>query len=344
MAREICGRCSVPLHETVTETLCCGGDELAVDGVLLVGEHGDYPRNEFEQILYPRKELFDKIVDVFRSVGQSVPVFCDKHLSWNSDWALEMHGTAQELGFMLIAGSSVSLCRRLPESDLPAEAKVRDGVVVFCGPDEAYGFHSLEFAQAVLEFRAGAEQGIRAVTVWRGPEAWRQLDQGRWSKDLMESAIEACRISSEGKRRTVQDGHYRETCDPTYQDFTVFHLEYMDGLNVTHVNLAQYLTSWGIALEVEGRESPFTAGPVMGEEPDHFGHFATLDRMIEEAFLSGWPVFAPERTLLTTCTTDAMMRARATPGIRLETPELAISYNPRDYPNPFPLKEDTSST
>ena len=47
-----------PIYESVAEALCRGGDELAVDAVLLIGEHGDYPKSEFGQTKYPRYELF----------------------------------------------------------------------------------------------------------------------------------------------------------------------------------------------------------------------------------------------------------------------------------------------
>ena len=73
------------VYSTVEAALRCGGQNLNVDAVLLIGEHGDYPVNEFGQKQYPRYELFSKIVDVFRRDGRSVPVFNDKHLSWNFD-------------------------------------------------------------------------------------------------------------------------------------------------------------------------------------------------------------------------------------------------------------------
>src|SRR5690242_2354911 len=34
------------IYPTIAGALCQGGDKLAVDGVLIIGEHGDYPRNE----------------------------------------------------------------------------------------------------------------------------------------------------------------------------------------------------------------------------------------------------------------------------------------------------------
>src|SRR6266699_1286445 len=45
---------SMKLCPTVAEALTLGGSKLAVDGVLLVGEHGRYPRTEKGQHQYPR--------------------------------------------------------------------------------------------------------------------------------------------------------------------------------------------------------------------------------------------------------------------------------------------------
>ncbi|HIL09132.1 MAG TPA: hypothetical protein EYG11_10555, partial [Candidatus Latescibacteria bacterium] len=99
---------------TIAEALTLGGDELAVDGVLLIAEHGDYPVNEKGQMLYPRYEFFQQTVEVFRNSGRSVPVFCDKHLSWNWDCAREMFDISRELGFPFMAGSSLPVSRRIP--------------------------------------------------------------------------------------------------------------------------------------------------------------------------------------------------------------------------------------
>src|ERR1041385_5472629 len=38
------------VYPTIAETLRCGGKDLAVDAVLIIGEHGNYPRNEKGQI------------------------------------------------------------------------------------------------------------------------------------------------------------------------------------------------------------------------------------------------------------------------------------------------------
>ena len=75
------------IYPTIGEALTRGGNELDVDGVLLIAEHGEYPLNEQGQTLYPRYEFFQQLTAVFRASGRSVPVFCDKHLSWNWDQA-----------------------------------------------------------------------------------------------------------------------------------------------------------------------------------------------------------------------------------------------------------------
>ncbi len=95
---------NLTIYPSIAKALCMGGDKLAVDGVLIIGEHGNYPQNEKGQTLYPRYEFFEQTVDVFRNSGRSVPVFNDKHLSWNWDWAQKMVDTAREMDFPLSAG------------------------------------------------------------------------------------------------------------------------------------------------------------------------------------------------------------------------------------------------
>jgi hypothetical protein len=40
------------------DALTLGSSQLAVDGVLLIAEHGDYANNEKGQTLWPRYEFF----------------------------------------------------------------------------------------------------------------------------------------------------------------------------------------------------------------------------------------------------------------------------------------------
>ncbi len=69
------------VYPTIAEALRCGGDKLAVDAVLVIGEHGKYPKSDLGQNQYPRYEFFKQIVGVFEKDGRTTPVFNDKHLS-----------------------------------------------------------------------------------------------------------------------------------------------------------------------------------------------------------------------------------------------------------------------
>ena len=121
------------VYPTIAEALRTGGDRLAVDAVLVIGEHGNYPLNKYGQKQYPRYEFFRQVVEVFRKDGRTTPVFNDKHLSWNWDWAKEMVDTARKMDFALMAGSSLPVTWRMPAHDLSYGAEVEEVLCVAMG-------------------------------------------------------------------------------------------------------------------------------------------------------------------------------------------------------------------
>src|SRR5262249_19768091 len=46
MARDVAKAYQIPIYSTIAGALTLGGQSLAVDAVLSIGEHGTYPRNE----------------------------------------------------------------------------------------------------------------------------------------------------------------------------------------------------------------------------------------------------------------------------------------------------------
>src|SRR5919197_6404206 len=126
ISRDLSQRYGVPIYGTIREALTLGGDTLAVDGVVLVGEHGDYPYNEKGQHLYPRRRFIEETVDLFRHSGRVVPVFCDKHLSYRWEDAKWMYDTARELGIPFMAGSSMPIAFRCPPGTVPLGAEVEE--------------------------------------------------------------------------------------------------------------------------------------------------------------------------------------------------------------------------
>ncbi len=49
----------IPVCESIRSALTLRGSELAVDAVLLIGEHGDYPRSALGQEMLPRRYFFE---------------------------------------------------------------------------------------------------------------------------------------------------------------------------------------------------------------------------------------------------------------------------------------------
>ncbi len=233
LSRELSKDFDFTLHDTVAGALTLGGERLAVDGVLLIGEHGDYPYNDRGQKLYPRYELFQRIVEVFRKSNRTVPVICDKHLYYDRRRAREMYDTARKLGFGLMAGSSLPVTWRRPELELPVGVRLREALVASRGELEIFGIHALEALQCMAERRTRGEQGVRAVRCLEGDEVWKAGDAGAWSWELLEHAL--------GRSPSLNVGELRRNCRhwsappgrPSYvRGPILYQVEYRDGLRV----------------------------------------------------------------------------------------------------------------
>ena len=59
----------VRLSTTIADALTLGTGKIAVDAVLLIAEHGEYPYNEKLQKLYPRGKFFREVLDAIRASG-----------------------------------------------------------------------------------------------------------------------------------------------------------------------------------------------------------------------------------------------------------------------------------
>ena len=65
----------IPVFESAGEALTLGGDDgLAVDGVVIVAEHGNYHTDLKGHWLLPRWWIYQQVVEVFEDCGRSVPV------------------------------------------------------------------------------------------------------------------------------------------------------------------------------------------------------------------------------------------------------------------------------
>ena len=312
ISRELAATHGVPIVPTIREALTLGGSELAVDGVVIVAEHGAYPFNEKGQHLYPRRRFFEEVVQVFRESGRVVPVFNDKHLAWSWQDAKWMYDQATELSVPFMAGSSLPLSFRLPPVDVPLGAVVEEIVVVAQGGIESYGFHALEIGQCLAERREGFETGVAAVQCLTG-EAYRAASArgDRWSRELEEAAV----------------GVQPHKAGATPAAPAAFVVEYRDGLRVTILMLDGYAEQWGAAVRVRGQSAPLATWFLQSRYQPVWSFCHQVDH-IERMVESGRAPFPIERTLLTSGLIDAVMTSRAESGRRIETPHLAVAYAP----------------
>lgn len=320
------------VYPTIAETLRCGGDKLAVDAVLTIGEHGDYPRNELGQKLYPRYRFFEKVVNVFKQDGKTVPVFNDKHLSWKWEWAKKMVDTSRSMGFPLMAGSSLPVTWRMPDIEMPSGAEVEEVMGLALGGIDSYDFHSLETIQCMAERRKGGETGIAWVQALRGEAVWNAMKLGSWdaggfSPDLFEACL--CRSQKLAQpRESFNDRHPTpEEIRKIVKDPVVYRFQYKDGLKGTMLLMNGLVGDFTFAAKLKNVRKPISTLFYLPPTPN-VTYSAILMSQVEKMFLSGKAQYPVERTLLTSGLLAAAMKSMVTGQKRIATPHLAVSYQP----------------
>lgn len=316
-----------PVYPTIAEALRCGGDRLAVDAVLIIAEHGSYPTNELGQILYPRYEFFKECVKVFETDGRSVPVYNDKHLSYSFAKAREMVDDGHRLGFPVLAGSSLPVTWRLPDVELPLGAPVEEAVMVGCGGSDPMDYHALEAMQCMIERRRNGETGVKAVQMLEGDEVWRALEQGRWSRELLESALSR---SDSPCGLTLEDGRTQDLLGNgelprVVEKPAAYLIEYRDGLRATLLMLNGAIRDFCFACRVSGQAEPVSTQFFLPPTPN-VTYSACLVAKIEEMFVTGKAPFPAERTLIVSGILEACLTSRVRDHQRLETPQLSVVY------------------
>jgi hypothetical protein len=322
------------IYPTIAEALRCGTSKLAVDAVLLIGEHGNYPINKIGQKQYPRYEFFKQIAEVFEKDGRTAPVFNDKHLSWKWEWAKEMVETARRMKFPFLAGSSLPVTWRMPAIDLPYGAEVEEALGVAMGAVDIYDFHALEMIQCMVERRRGGETGVTAVQALRGDAVWKAMDGGDWKSGGWDARLfEACLSRSQ----TLTQGETFSHRYPSPQQIrewvkspVAYRIEYRDGLKATMLLLNGLVDDFTFAARIKGEREPLSTLFYLPPNPNVV-YSAALMSHAEDMFLSGKAAYPVERTLLTSGLVAAGLASLAAESKRQETPHLAVRYEaPRD--------------
>ena len=316
-------------YGTIEEALTLGTSKLAVDGVVIIGEHGDYPVNDRGQKRYPRYEWFKKVVKVFEDSGRSVPVFNDKHLSTVWSECKEMVDDSVRLKFPFLAGSSLPVTWRMPATELAMDTPLKESVCVCYGKVDSYDLHGLETAQCMSERRNGGESGVKRVLAVNGDRVWQELEHA----DRSDSQRLFVAALTRSHNLPVEDGY--PTAPVTYEwakqvmkdAVTAYFIEHNDGFRtcmfmcpIRDFNYAGMRSDNGSIVSCQ----MYLPMPTHGSTTADF--FNPLARHIEDVVLTGRTPYPVERTLLTSGMVIAAVESLFQKQTPIETPHLAVRY------------------
>lgn len=316
------------IYPTVADALTLNTDTLSVDGILLVGEHGTYGTNEKGQRLYPRYELFKQITAIFRATGKTCPIFNDKHLSWNWDWAKEMYDISREMNFAFMAGSSLPVTWRTPQIDFPYDAEATEAICVGYGGIDSYDFHALETIQCMVERRKGGETGIQWLETHRGDRFWEAHHNRVWSCDLFEAALYRSHTLTPGRKGFNHTFPTIDELKDLVEDPVAYHYEHTDGLKCTMFLMRGLVQDFNFAAHMNDGSILSTQMylPMPPARTTLANFFSPQVNNVEQMFLTKKASYPLERTLLTTGLVAAAVDSLHEDQKRLDTPHLNIQY------------------
>ncbi len=317
LGQKVCKSKNIPIFKTVGEAVTLGGKELAVDGVVIVCEHGDYPTDLKGHWLLPRWWMYNQVIQVFERSKRSVPVFNDKHLSYNWDDAKWMYDKSRELGFPLSGGSSIPYYFRKPEVELALDTPIKNSIVVGGTGDEGGIFHAIDVLQCFVDRRKGGETGVKSVQSIRGPEAWNWVESNPWAGKLLDSVT----AKFELKKGYFQENPRTNICVVEYRDGTKAAV--IGGRGV----------GWTYAGDIAGQNEPTIISMLGWPGPYSQYHASNAhSHWLIEMMVTKKEPYNAERLLVSTGITNNYMESNWQNGVysavgrRVETPYMDIRY------------------
>lgn len=316
ISRALTAKHNIPLYPSIEEALKCGGTAFDLDGILIIGEHGDYPENEYRQILYPRRRLFEECLKVMLDTGRIVPVYSDKGFAVireDVEWVYEQ---IKRYGIPFMSSSVVPFAPQLYSAlPLPNGAPLHKMFAFSYDfvdeTPERYAYHALEMLQSVAENRACGESGIAGVRSFQGRAAIDKVFSPEWNR-IYRSLCGFLNLADE-------ESFPFRLSKPMF-----FEVDYADGLQAGILHADAEVEDF-----VSAYQATEDAEPICREfrlqRGKPYSHFSRLVLEIEKFIHTARPPFPVERSYLTSGALDAIMKS-----IHLQaeckTPYLQVRY------------------
>jgi hypothetical protein len=317
ISRELTSKHCIPLYNSIRKTLLNGKDTFDMDGIIIIGEHGDYPLNEYNQQLYPRRKFFEECLNVMLEFDRIVPVFSDKGFAIVQEDIEWMYKQIKKHQIPFMSSSSVPFVKRLPFHEPFANGAPLCKMFGFAyGSLERYTYHTLEMMQSIAENRACGESGIRSVQALQGREAVEHIFTEKWATIYRKLAGYLNVSDIEKFPRTLQEP-------------VLFQFDYVDGLQsgilfvdslVKNPEIQTFASAYQVKPDEEAICLEF---PLQNQKP--YAHAGRFVLEVEKFIHTKRTSFPVERSLLTTGALDACMRSLHY-GQTIATPYLEVVY------------------
>ena len=187
-------------------------------------------------------------------------------------------------------------------------------------------YHALEAMQCMIERRKGGETGVKSVQMIEGDAVWKAGEEGRWSKELLTSALSR---SDTPQGLTVLDGRTQDLVgsgevQKLVKNPAAYFIEHNDGLKTTLLMLNGAVQDFNFAARIRGagvKSCQFLLTPV-----PNVTYSACLVDKIEEMFATGKAPYPVERTLVVSGMLESCLTSKLQGSKRLETPHLTVRY------------------
>ncbi len=309
MAREQAAEYGVRIYPSIEEALRLGGAKLAVDGVAIIGEHGNYPRTPRGNFMYPRWKHFDAVTRVMREDGPVVPVLHDKYFACEWSDARRIYDRLRQMNIPYMGGSTLPLTWRRPPLEFPRGIELDEALAVSFSDLEEHAYHAVELLQAMAERRKGGETGVAQVRCVEGQDVWKAGKAGEWSEELLHAALS----------RRVNPVPPNDKSRPQ-----MIQVRYRDGLKATILNLNSHTRDYLFAAKEKGRAGPHSSCFYI--QLWLHNHWGFMVERFEDLVLTRKTQVPPERILLSTGITLFGLESRLEGQKWLDTPELAVRY------------------